>query len=400
MTNGITQATMLSQRGRMVSFDMAVSAILLSIALAAAPAAASGRERPLDRGARLENMRLEMERLESELDRLRERERGVLGELERMGAELRLHEAKLREVDLRIEQVTATIDSRSLRLQELEGAQRQRRAYLTFRLREIYKEGPEQLLKRVVGGGEIEDYWAALRFAYFLSDRDARVIGEYEAAAAEVAEQRRRLLAERQELALLRDELSSVRRRMSAARRQRARLLEEIRGDKTKRQAAVEELQSAAGELSDLVDSLELEAGRPALDMHKFKGLLDWPAEGALSAKFGSVVHPRFKTSVPHPGLDIDGRAGSDIRNIFDGRVVFSSWMRGYGLTAIVDHGGGCLSVYAHASVLLVEVGEQVMRGQSLGKIGDTGSLRGPFLYFEMRVDGEPTDPEQWLRPR
>ena len=103
---------------------------------------------------------------------------------------------------------------------------------------------------------------------------------------------------------------------------------------------------------------------------------------------------------MPHPGLDIDGRAGADIRCIFDGRVVFSSWMRGYGLTAIVDHGGGFLSVYAHASVLLVEAGERVVRGQSLGKIGDTGSLRGPFLYFELRVDGEPTDPERWFRPR
>ena len=83
---------------------------------------------------------------------------------------------------------------------------------------------------------------------------------------------------------------------------------------------------------------------------------------------------------------------------VFDGTVVFSDWMRGYGLTAIVDHGDGVLTIYAHASVLLVQSGDRVVRGEVLGKVGDTGSLRGSFLYFEMRIDGKPTDPTPWLR--
>jgi murein hydrolase activator len=74
--------------------------------------------------------------------------------------------------------------------------------------------------------------------------------------------------------------------------------------------------------------------------------------------------------------------------------------MRGYGLTALVDHGGGLITVYAHASVLTVETGEQVTRGQSIGRIGDSGSLRGPYLYFEIRDAGQPVDPREWLRPR
>ncbi len=138
----------------------------------------------------------------------------------------------------------------------------------------------------------------------------------------------------------------------------------------------------------------------PELDILQFRGLLDWPAEGEVSAGFGTFIHPRFKTKVPHPGLDIEGRNGDDIRSVFDGRVVFASWMRGYGLTAILEHGGGLLSIYAHASALLVEPGEEVLRGQLLGTIGDTGSLRGPFLYFELRRDGRPIDPAEWLRPR
>ena len=68
-------------------------------------------------------------------------------------------------------------------------------------------------------------------------------------------------------------------------------------------------------------------------------------------------------------------------------------------MTAIVDHGGGVASVYAHADVLVVAKGESVVRGQQLGKVGETGSLRGPYLYFEMRDGGKPVDPAGWLRP-
>ncbi len=111
-------------------------------------------------------------------------------------------------------------------------------------------------------------------------------------------------------------------------------------------------------------------------------------------------MHPRFRTVVPHPGLDIAAPEGSDIRAVFDGTVLYAAWLHGYGLTVLVDHGHGVVSVYAHASVLLVEQGETVVRGQVLGKVGDTGSLEGPLLYFELRVEGRPVDPVAWLRPK
>ena len=83
---------------------------------------------------------------------------------------------------------------------------------------------------------------------------------------------------------------------------------------------------------------------------------------------------------------------------MFDGLVIFASWLRGYGLTAIVDHGEGVASISAHASVLFVEKGQQVLEGQVLGHVGDTGSIRGPYLYFELREAGRPVDPGPWLR--
>jgi murein DD-endopeptidase MepM/ murein hydrolase activator NlpD len=131
-----------------------------------------------------------------------------------------------------------------------------------------------------------------------------------------------------------------------------------------------------------------------------FRGLLDWPAEGSVTAGFGPMVHPRFKTTVPHPGLDIDAPEGSPFRAVFDGKVAYAAALHGYGLTVVVDHGQGVASVYAHAGVLEVAVGDAVARGQELGRVGDSGSLRGPYLYFELREGGKPCDPRGWLRAR
>jgi septal ring factor EnvC (AmiA/AmiB activator) len=177
-------------------------------------------------------------------------------------------------------------------------------------------------------------------------------------------------------------------------------MLESIRRDEGRRREALRELRQAAEELGRLAEALELAEETGALDIDSFKGLLDWPVEGELRSGFGEAIHPEFKTKVPHPGWDLAAPFGANVAAVFDGRVVFADWMRGYGLTAIIDHGSGVLTIYAHASMLLVQAGDLVVRGQTLGKVGETGSLRGPFLYFEMRVDGEPTDPAAWLRRR
>jgi septal ring factor EnvC (AmiA/AmiB activator) len=177
-------------------------------------------------------------------------------------------------------------------------------------------------------------------------------------------------------------------------------MLRRIDRDREVREEALAELLEAERDLSDLLAGLSPPgAAAPQLDMAKFRGLLDWPVEGRVTVPFGDQEHPRFRTAVPHPGLDLEAPHGRDVKAVFDGRAVFAEWFRGYGLTLILDHGGGHLSVYAHASVLLVEKGAEVARGQVVAKVGDTGSLKGPYLYFEIRKDGKPEDPRSWLGP-
>jgi septal ring factor EnvC (AmiA/AmiB activator) len=355
-------------------------------------------EDPADRDERLRSIRGEIGRLQAEMSRLGAREQGVLGALERLAAESRLRSAELRKVAIQLEETEAAIEAGGERLDTLEGEQGTTRGYLDFRLRETYKRGPAQMIRRLARGEKIDDFARGLSYASWLSGRDTRELQGYRQATQALRDQNDALVGKRQELTALQEEGRRTRSRLERSRRERERLLETIPEDRDQRTAAVAELENAARDLTALVGDLEGSPVEPRLDISKFRGLLDPPVQGRISAGFGTVVHPRFKTKVPHPGLDIEADAGTPFHAVFEGRVLFASWLKGYGLTAIVDHGGGLLSVYAHASVLLVEKDEAVLRGQELGRVGDTGSLRGPYLYFEIRKEGQALDPAGWLR--
>jgi septal ring factor EnvC (AmiA/AmiB activator) len=375
--------------------------LLMSLAMCALIMASGQGPDDDARERRLRSLRDQIERLEGEMFLLEGEAQGVIGELERVGAELRLREAQVREVSARIDETESAIGDREDRLASLQEEQDRRSRYLTFRVREMYMHGPALTLRRVVAEeGDVHALFASLRYAAYLGERDARTLREYRRDAGRLETERGELVSERDRLARVRGEATAARANLRRTRASRTELLDVLERDREKRAIALEELEEASGTLGGLVDRLGAEDGEPLLDMQKFRGLLDWPAPGPVTSRFGRVVHPRFKTVVPHPGLDIDAGEGTDFLTVFQGRVAYASWLRGYGLTAIVDHGGGLMSVYAHASILHVEEGDEVLRGQPLGRVGDTGSLTGPFLYFELRRQGEPVDPEKWLRPR
>jgi septal ring factor EnvC (AmiA/AmiB activator) len=352
------------------------------------------------RTRRLDALQEEMKRLQGELSGLALRERGLLGDVARMDAEIALRRAELEDVTLRLKDTEERLESGLRKLKTINAGQTRRAPQLAARVRELYKRSAAGTLARLVGPLRDADSLDGIRYATYLSRRDAVQLAEWRAGARSLTEEQAILAEERDRLSALRAQAAQKEAALTAGREARASLLARIRGDREQHQKALGELEEAARSLGRLVESFEGEPSNVTLDVRKFRGLLDWPADGDVSAKFGTVVHPRFKTQVPHPGLDIDAGQGQPFKSIFDGRVAFAAALSGYGLTIVVDHGNGVVSVYAHAEVLLVESGQEVVRGQDLGRVGDSGSLRGPYLYFELRESGKPVDPSLWLRRR
>ena len=121
--------------------------------------------------------------------------------------------------------------------------------------------------------------------------------------------------------------------------------------------------------------------------------------QGQLVGRFGPETHPRFGTSINNNGIDIAAQLGTPVRAVAKGRVEYTSEdYASYGPIVILNHGDGFFTLYAHLSEILVAVGQEIPAGQIVGRVGDTGSLKGPILHFEVRKGGSALNPEAWLQ--
>jgi septal ring factor EnvC (AmiA/AmiB activator) len=189
---------------------------------------------------------------------------------------------------------------------------------------------------------------------------------------------------------------------LKTERRGKGEILVRLRKDRKSERRLLLELEQAAQALEETIRTLGARADRggagvPVSGFAGRRGQLAPPVVAKVSEHFGRVVDPEFQTTTFRSGVDFAADAGTSVRSVAPGIVRFSGWFRGYGRIVIVDHGDAFHSISGHLDEIYVEVGNPVEEGQALGTVGETGSLGGPSLYFELRKGGEPVDPEPWL---
>jgi murein hydrolase activator len=214
---------------------------------------------------------------------------------------------------------------------------------------------------------------------------------------SELGQRKEELDGERRTLGQLRD---SIRKEAESKKR----LLASLTQEKESRVRALKELEQAALRLQKMMDEMSRRAvskppGVPAgAGLEAMRGKLEWPVRGQIIGGFGKTKHREFSAEVFRNGIDIEAPMGEEIRAVEKGRVVFAERFAGYGRMVIVDHGERYFSVYAHLSEIVKKNGSPVSRGEALGRVGDSDSLAGAKLYFEMRKDGKSIDPLPWFQ--
>jgi septal ring factor EnvC (AmiA/AmiB activator) len=173
-------------------------------------------------------------------------------------------------------------------------------------------------------------------------------------------------------------------------------LLAAVGAEQNRQSRVIAELEASEKELAAMV--AEFQATGATAGLRARRGQLPFPAQGRVEVGFGRVVNPRFNTVTVQKGLDLRAPEGSPVTAVAEGTVVYAAWLKGYGTLVIVDHGAGYHSLYAHLANAEVEVGNVVEEGERLGSVGDTGSLKGAYLYFEIRKAGQAVDPLPWLK--
>ena len=166
-----------------------------------------------------------------------------------------------------------------------------------------------------------------------------------------------------------------------------------------KHTSITKELNKASNNLNNLISRLlsKLASGE-GLDIEDKKGRLSLPVKGKILNKFGRQKDRQYGSFIVHNGIDIKARSGTPVRSIFNGKILYTGELEGYGNLVIIGHGKDYHSLYGHLDSIKVKPNQIVKAGDVIGRSGDTGSLVGETLYLEMRKKGKPIEPVRWFK--
>lgn len=403
-------------------------ALLLGIALAAHAQVSRDTQRKLD------SVRQELKQVAAERRRIEGQRGAASRELraadERVGASTRA----LRETEAQLAQQQQALQRLQRQREGLSATLVRQRGELAQLLRAAYGMGEAAPLKLALSQDSVADANRVLTYHRYLQrDRAVRIatlrseLAQLDTLERQIAQARATLVAarSRQQTQITQLETDRKSRAEAVARldtqfkdkqsreqalgrdaraleqvlaqlRAAARRAEAERRAAAKRQAAADKAASASRSGNAAGGKSGASRPKPPVVANAQPvrvGGLGWPLSGSLLAGFGGTLPDGRKSS----GLLIAASAGTPVRAVANGKVVFSEWMNGYGLICIVDHGGGYLSLYAHNDALLRDVGADVKRGDPVASVGNSGGQGRPALYFELRRNGQPVNPASWL---
>jgi septal ring factor EnvC (AmiA/AmiB activator) len=335
-----------------------------------------------------------LQALQREADRLASEERTLIGDVRKLEIERQLKAEELKRVDADAKKVQAELDATAERTAALEASEKAETPELRARLVEIYKLGQGRYLRMVLSTGDLRRLGQSTRTVAALAKIDRDRIASHARTLDELKKTRKALEARRTELAVLRGAAEKAQAAALRAEQLKNDLIRDIDRKRDLNAQLAGELQAAQQKLQAALR--DLAAGAPIaetapLPLKPFRGDLEWPVAGTVTRRFGRGTASN--------GIEITAMDGADAHAIHDGVVAFAGTFSGFGNLVILDHGSQSFSLYGDLLEIGVKKGGRVEHGQPVGTVGPTSSGANG-LYFELRVDGQPVDPLQWLKKR
>jgi murein DD-endopeptidase MepM/ murein hydrolase activator NlpD len=317
---------------------------------------------------------------------------------------LDLLESQLADERARLDRLTALLDEQTRRLRILQAEYRRAVEILEGRVRAIYIHGQPDVLSVLVSAQSFGDAIDRYEFVNRIGLQDQRIARQVEDAKAKAAAKRRAtartrrlaaasvsiISARTEEARVVRDELVASRDTLAAARRLKRSALTNARETREEYLEEVAALQAQSAELAAAIRNAQASAGPTGSGVLSAAGFI-WPLNGTVTSGYG------WRWGRLHEGVDIAAPSGTPIWAAAAGTVIYAGWLGGYGNLVVVDHGNGLATAYAHASALLMSVGQSVGQGETVALVGSTGNSSGPHLHFEVRVNGSAVDPLLYL---
>lgn len=300
----------------------------------------------------------------------------------------------LNEKQVAYNQAVEAVNRSELELKQREEDLANRQEVLRNRVREIYQIGQVSYLEILFEAENLSDFITRLEYFNRLVDNDQKILADIGLEKARIEEETKVLQARRDEAAKLKAEAEEAKKELDAKKKEH--------------QAALDTNKKAQNDIFDQIEQMEADSNAIAEKIRKLTSssgvvhgtISTYPLPGyyEISSAYGWRIHPITKKKSLHTGVDLPAPTGTKVLAAGNGEVIMAGWYGAYGNAVIVDHGGGYTTLYGHNSKLGAKVGDMVKAGDVIAYVGSTGWSTGPHLHFEVRINGETTDPMQFFR--
>jgi septal ring factor EnvC (AmiA/AmiB activator) len=363
--------------------------LALGLALGAQEAPPRRAQSPAERAS--ERIRA----LQREAEALVAQESQLLVELRKLEIERQIKIEELASIDKQQQGTSKQLNEAAARAEALKRIADADRPDIEARLVHLYRLGRAGYWRLLLDVDDLRSLGRVYRTAAAMTHLDRERIQSHKRTLDALAEERRTLQARSQQLDGLEQQATKARAALDRAVQSRTALVASIDARRDLNVQWTSELEAAQQRLQSSVNALDADAG--ALPIRPFQGALPWPVRGAVSSRFGRQPSSRFGTAIVRNGIEVGSAEGQPVRVVHEGVVAFAGQFTGYGNLVIVEHGDRAFSLYGHLSAIQVAQGERVPAQALLGRSG-LNPNGTPALYFELRVDGKPVDPLQWLQ--
>jgi len=376
--------------------QVAICSVLLLIFSSPSFAADTDKEK-------LDNLKRSISSLEKRLDKRNREKNKLVNELKKVELEAAKTGKSIRQLNTKISRRINKLSSLENQQHDLQQNIKNQNSTISEHLAAAYKIGDQEPIKLLLNQEDPQQLSRLFKYySYFLEARNKKIetyITDAETLSGlmtQVRQQKLLLDSSKKELVQDQKQFSVVSKRRSAALK---KLTISLQSDKAK----LDKLLAERAELEELLNTVEVAVSDLVLaqppGQQTFvsqKGLLQWPLKGRVAHSYGS----QRSGSLRWEGWMIGAKSGQPVNAVHDGQVIFSNYLRGFGLLIILNHGDGYMTLYAHNEELLKDTGDWVLSNETIARAGDSGGLDKPALYFEIRKQGQPADPKVWLGKR
>ena len=361
----------------------------------------------IEENERLKKIDEQIKSVKNEINNLQKKESGYLEALHKIEKLLQDTEKEMQtiEKDLELAQKEIKIAEDEFVLEK--DKLKKNTKVLENILREIYKYNRVDFLVILFTSQSFSDFITRYRYVKDILSFDAQIINDIRQQIKKINDKKMSLENREEILSLLKKEVEKERENIQFSIESKKSIIQQIDSQKEAYLKSLKELEQSSLNIKNIIERVykeqkEVSQKTPTKEslvvtLKPKKGILSLPIQGELISKYGRQKNTDFNTYTFNSGIDISAPLGEVVHASGSGEVIYAGGIKGYGQIIIIDHGGRVTTLYAHLSKILIAIGDKVKKDQIIGQVGDSGGVPSPRLHFEVRVEGKPTDPMDWL---